>query len=67
MTYGKSFAQFRAGAGNVWQEYVSHQFVTGMGDGTLPRAAFLYYLKQDYVFLYEKSVLTQMVTIQFPS
>ena len=51
MTYGKGFAQFRAGAGNVWQEYVSHQFVTGMGDGTLPRAAFLYYLKQDYVFL----------------
>ena len=35
----------------MWQEYVSHRFVTGMGDGTLPRAAFLYYLKQDYVFL----------------
>ena len=51
MKYGSSFAQFRAGAGNVWQEYVSHRFVTGMGDGTLPRAAFLYYLKQDYVFL----------------
>ena len=51
MKYGSSFARFRAGAGNVWQEYVSHRFVTGMGDGTLPRAAFLYYLKQDYVFL----------------
>ena len=51
MKYGSSFAQFRAGAGNVWQEDVSHRFVTGMGDGTLPRAAFLYYLKQDYVFL----------------
>jgi len=51
MKYGSSFAQFRAGAGNVWQEHVSHRFVTGMGDGTLPRAAFLYYLKQDYVFL----------------
>ncbi|MDC3286996.1 thiaminase II [Alphaproteobacteria bacterium] len=51
MKYGSSFAQFRAGAVNVWQEYVSHRFVTGMGDGTLPRAAFLYYLKQDYVFL----------------
>tara|TARA_B110000977_G_scaffold157982_1_gene201252 strand:+ start:1381 stop:2055 length:675 start_codon:yes stop_codon:yes gene_type:complete len=51
MKYGSSFAQFRAVAGNVWQEYVSHRFVTGMGDGTLPRAAFLYYLKQDYVFL----------------
>ena len=51
MKYGSSFAQFLAGAGNVWQEYVSHRFVTCMGDGTLPRAAFLYYLKQDYVFL----------------
>ena len=51
MTYGRIFSQFRVGAGRVWQDYVDHRFVIGMGDGTLPKAAFLYYLKQDYLFL----------------
>jgi thiaminase (transcriptional activator TenA) len=28
-----------------------HEFVKGLGDGTLPQAAFLNYLVQDYMFL----------------
>ena len=51
MSYGRIFYQFRAGAGSAWQEYVGHRFVIGIGSGILPRAAFLYYLKQDYLFL----------------
>ena len=51
MSYGSIFSQFRVEAGRAWQDYVNHQFVIGMGDGTLPRPAFLYYLKQDYLFL----------------
>ena len=51
MSYGNIFSQFRAGAGTAWQDYVAHRFVIGMGNGTLPRAAFVYYLKQDYLFL----------------
>ncbi|WP_114967279.1 thiaminase II [Alkalilacustris brevis] len=49
--YGEAFALWRAGAGRAWQDYTCHAFVQGLGDGTLPRAAFLHYLRQDYVFL----------------
>lgn len=50
--YGSNiFAAWRAGAGEHWQAYVDHAFVRGLGDGTLPRAAFLHYLVQDYIFL----------------
>ena len=50
-TYGKTFASLRAGAGQAWDDYTRHAFVEGLRDGTLPRAAFLHYLVQDYVFL----------------
>ncbi|ASM74661.1 MULTISPECIES: TenA family protein [Roseobacteraceae] len=49
--YGKTFALWRAGAAGVWADYTRHAFVQGLSDGTLPRAAFLRYLVQDYVFL----------------
>lgn len=49
--YGKTFALWRAGAGQTWLDYTRHAFVEGMRDGSLPRAAFLHYLIQDYVFL----------------
>lgn len=49
--YGKTFARWRAEAGDVWHDYTHHAFVEGMRDGTLPREAFLHYLVQDYVFL----------------
>jgi len=48
--YGDAFAQWRAGAPS-WQAYTRHRFVEGLADGSLPRDAFLHYLKQDYVFL----------------
>lgn len=34
-----------------WAAYTDHAFVRGLGDGSLPRKAFLHYLVQDYVFL----------------
>lgn len=49
--YGDTFALWRAGSGSDWQAYTHHPFVTGLADGTLPRAAFVHYLIQDYVFL----------------
>jgi thiaminase/transcriptional activator TenA len=45
------FARWRAESTRDWQAFTHHSFVEGLGDGTLPRAAFLHYLVQDYVFL----------------
>lgn len=49
--YGQTFAHWRAGCPEIWQDYTHHAFVAGLADGTLPRAAFLNYLIQDYIFL----------------
>lgn len=49
--YGRCFAAWRAGCADTWRDYTHHSFVQGMRDGTLPRAAFLTYLVQDYRFL----------------
>lgn len=45
------FEQLRSQASETWRVYVGHDFVNKLGDGSLPRQAFLHYLKQDYVFL----------------
>lgn len=55
--YGNAFALWRAGAssqngkGGVWHDYTGHAFVKALGDGSLPRASFIHYLVQDYVYL----------------
>lgn len=45
------FDRLRADCGQDWTDYIDHPFVRGMGDGSLPRASFEHYLKQDYLFL----------------
>ena len=45
------FASLRDAAAEDWRRYVAHPFVQGLGDGTLPEAAFRHYLVQDYLFL----------------
>ncbi|MDJ0638594.1 MAG: thiaminase II [Paracoccaceae bacterium] len=49
--YGQAFGLMRAAAGPVWTDYTRHAFVEGLSDGSLPREAFLHYLRQDYLFL----------------
>ncbi len=34
-----------------WQRYIQHDFVRQLAAGTLPKACFEHYLKQDYLFL----------------
>ncbi|MEM7318650.1 MAG: thiaminase II [Pseudomonadota bacterium] len=50
-SYGTAFDLLRDAAGRHWDDYVTHDFVANLADGSLPRAAFLHYLRQDYLFL----------------
>lgn len=34
-----------------YRAYIEHEFVRQLGDGSLPEAAFRYYLQQDFIFL----------------
>lgn len=49
--YGRCFAAWRDDCADMWHDYTHHAFVEGLREGTLPRAAFLTYLVQDYRFL----------------
>jgi thiaminase/transcriptional activator TenA len=49
--YGKTFALMRDGCAQQWRDYIQHDFVKGLEDGSLPQAAFLHYMVQDYVYL----------------
>ena len=49
--YGKAFEALKANCRKEWLEFTGHEFVRRLGDGTLPREAYLHYLRQDYVFL----------------
>ncbi len=48
---GSFYAALRSAAGQDWRAYTEHAFVEGLGDGSLPEAAFKHYLVQDYIFL----------------
>lgn len=45
------FDRLRAARPEAWAAYVDHRFVAGLGDGSLPEAAFRTYLVQDFLFL----------------
>ena len=45
------FAGWRSASGDTWRQYIEHEFVLGLEDGSLPRSAFIAYLIQDYIFL----------------
>ncbi len=45
------FDRLKNAAAEEWQAYTHHDFVAGLGDGSLPEASFRHYLTQDYLFL----------------
>lgn len=45
------FERLRAAVGTDWTDYTKHDFVTKLGDGSMPLPAFQDYLVQDYLFL----------------
>lgn len=50
--YGRTATFWRDQSAVAWHAYTHHPFVIGLGDGTLPRSAYLHYLVQDYLFLF---------------
>ncbi|WP_372614094.1 thiaminase II [Halomonas sp.] len=45
------FTDLTAACQDDWRAYIEHDFVRGLGDGTLDEGAFRHYLQQDYLFL----------------
>ncbi|WP_321340271.1 thiaminase II [Breoghania sp.] len=48
---GGLFSRLKRAAAKDWDAYIDHEFVRGLGDGSLPEASFRHYLAQDYLFL----------------
>src|SRR4030065_1201829 len=49
------YQEMRQKAGPLWQAIFAHPFMKGMGDGSLSRDRFEFYLKQDYLYLIDFS------------
>ncbi len=58
--------ELRAAAGDVWEAQHRHPFVRGIGDGTLPEAAFRRYVRQDYLFLIDYGRLLALGAARAP-
>lgn len=43
----------RSEASQIWDSFLVHPFVRGIGDGSLPVEKFKYYMIQDYLYLYD--------------
>ncbi|QOR38155.1 thiaminase II [Billgrantia diversa] len=48
---GYRFTDLTNACHDDWRAYIEHDFVRGLGDGTLSEGAFRHYLQQDYLFL----------------
>jgi thiaminase/transcriptional activator TenA len=55
MADGTFYRELRGKSDPLWKEIFRHPFVKGIGDGTLPRDRFEFYLRQDYVYLIDFS------------
>lgn len=49
------YSQMRTKSNHIWNAILQHSFVRGIGDGTLSRDRFEFYLRQDYVYLIDFS------------
>jgi thiaminase/transcriptional activator TenA len=51
-------------AETVWQAILVHPFVQGIGDGSLARDKYEYYLKQDYLYLIDFSRVFALASVK---
>jgi thiaminase/transcriptional activator TenA len=50
----------------IWEAQHEHPFVRGIGDGTVEREQFAYWVRQDYVYLIEYARLFALATARAP-
>lgn len=55
----------RADVKAVWDEFVHHPFVMGLGDGKLPLESFKGYIIQDYLYLVRPLIFRMIFSILF--
>ena len=51
LNYGKAFTILKNNSSLEWKKFINHEFVRKISDGTLPHENFIFYLKQDFIFL----------------
>jgi thiaminase/transcriptional activator TenA len=66
MADDKFYITIRNQSDPLWQATFRHPFVQGIGDGSLSRERYVYYLKQDYVYLIEFSRVFALATAKAP-
>ena len=59
-------AELREAAAPVWEAKLSHPFVRGIGDGSLPEDRFRFYIRQDYLFLIDYGRLLALAAARAP-
>lgn len=59
--------ELRALAAPVWEAQFHHPFVQGIGDGSVDRRQFEYWVRQDYAYLIEYARLFALATARAPS
>lgn len=67
MGAGSLFERLKADADELWRGYTRHEFVRRMGDGSLPVAAFRFYLIQDFLFLLQFARANALGVYKAPS
>jgi thiaminase/transcriptional activator TenA len=58
--------ELRGAADDVWEAMHEHPFVRGVGDGTLDRDRFRFYVRQDYLFLIDYARLLALGCARAP-
>lgn len=58
--------ELREATADIWNAQKQHPFVRGIGDGTLDKDRFRFWIRQDYLFLIEYSRLHAMATARAP-
>ncbi|MGH3451080.1 MAG: thiaminase II [Haloechinothrix sp.] len=58
--------ELRADAADIWDAQHGHPLVRGIGDGTLDKDRFRFWIRQDYLFLIEYSRLLAMAAARAP-